>query len=88
MNPSVCFLGRNGVGKCTGVELRVHERPRAADDSLDVQPLTSKGIPGTCSIEVPVAFLPAFAAALVDLHQAYLRQQAGKSPRASRRRKQ
>jgi hypothetical protein len=42
------FLGRNGSGKCVGVNV-LH----TADNSIMLEPITSRGLIGRCFIEVP-----------------------------------
>ncbi len=50
------FVGRNGMGKCAGVELL----PCTHDVSKGViiSPLTSKGNVANCSIKIPFESLP------------------------------
>ena len=55
------FYGRNGLGKMTGLML---ER---AGDCIELSPITSKGIPGRASLQIPCTMIPAVIAELVRL---------------------
>ncbi len=46
------FLGRNGIGKCTGLQI-FH-----FDEFVELQPFTSKDILGRCHVRLPVAAIP------------------------------
>ncbi len=46
------FLGRNGYGKCSGVELF------KANDTISLVPLTSRGEPARCSVLIPIKAIP------------------------------
>lgn len=46
------FLGRNGYGKCSGIELfRINE-------TVSLVPLTSRGEPARCSTLIPIEAVP------------------------------
>lgn len=51
------FLGRNGTGKCSGVIVDVN--PSLSYDpknkTIEIIPITSKGLAGKCSIKIPKA---------------------------------
>lgn len=54
------FKGRNGVMKCSGVEVY-----RGGDlSTMWLSPLTSRGVVGRCYIEVPVEDIPALIKAI------------------------
>jgi hypothetical protein len=46
------FLGRNGIGKCTGLEIFQHE------DVVELQRITSKDGTGRCRLCIPTAAIP------------------------------
>ena len=52
------FFGRNGTGRCTGIEI-FHN-----DGVVSLQPITSKNQVGRCEITVPVSVLPGLTRAL------------------------
>lgn len=54
------FLGRNGLGRICGAEIL----PIAGQAALHIEPVTSKGVAGRCSIEIPVNHLHQFVSAL------------------------
>jgi hypothetical protein len=54
------FLGRNDYGRMCGVII-THFR---SNDVLHLEPITSRGIPGRCSMEIPVKQMEEFIAAL------------------------
>jgi hypothetical protein len=56
---TVQFLGRNGGFKCTGVSALA-----TSDDTLMIEPITSKGDVGRCFIEIPIENVSAFINAL------------------------
>jgi hypothetical protein len=57
-NDRLRFLGRNGTGRCTGIEV-FHN-----DGVVFLRPFTSKNEAGRCEIAVPVTALPQLAAVL------------------------
>ena len=62
------FTGRNGYGKCNGIDLL----PLDHNKSLMIAPLTSRGDVGRCDIEVPMENLPELIAKLQEIYQATL----------------
>jgi CBS domain-containing protein len=68
-NNNLVFVGRNGVGICTGVDLM--EAPYYDGDTrrtrIIVSPVTSRGTVGRCSIDIPVEDLRAVGQALLEL---------------------
>lgn len=60
---TVRFLGRNGVFKCTGVQLTATQ-----DDSIMIEPVNSKNEIGRALIEIPNQDLPAFIEGLRTTH--------------------
>jgi hypothetical protein len=59
------FLGRNGTGKCIGVELF---RASPESQTISIMPVTSKNETGRCKIIIPVAAVPEIIVALKSLH--------------------
>lgn len=57
------FLGRNGTGFCTGIEL-FHD-----DGVLSLQPITSKDLLARCEITMPMSALPRLIKALQQIHR-------------------
>lgn len=47
------FTGRNGLMKCSGIEIMP-----ISNDRVILSPLTSKGIVGRCDIFIPVEDIP------------------------------
>jgi len=57
------FLGRNGYGKCTGIELHKTSYNPEADGTKQggtvwFTPYTSKGQPARCEFSVPIEDIP------------------------------
>ena len=52
VNERLCFLGRNGYGKCTGLEISEFE------GIVEIRPITSKNEIGRSELCVPFAALP------------------------------
>jgi hypothetical protein len=59
-NLELSFLGRNGYAHMCGVSVIAFQSLRA----LHIEPITSRGLVGRCSIQIPVAQLDDFIAAL------------------------
>lgn len=55
------FLGRNGTGYCDGVAVYEHDWK----ECLNIAPITSKGVIGRCSIDIPVSCVPDVVLALM-----------------------
>ena len=53
---NVTFHGRNGTGKCRGVNLWLNEYTDREPDAatITIQPVTSKGNGANCSIDIPL----------------------------------
>lgn len=62
-NKTTTFLGRNGVFKASGIEL-THSVTVEGHSVIVIEPITSRGNPGRCNIEIPVEDLPALIAQL------------------------
>ena len=52
-NENVTFVGRNGQGKCSGLEILSSTSGDSNRPVKIVTPLTSKGMPAHCLIEIP-----------------------------------
>jgi hypothetical protein len=52
-NENVTFVGRNGQGKCSGLEILSSTSGDSNKPVKIVTPLTSKGMPAHCLIEIP-----------------------------------
>lgn len=59
------FVGRNGVGKCSGIE--VSKNPSL--EFVVLRPLTSKNVTGNCNIVIPIENVPAFIEALKAMNE-------------------
>jgi hypothetical protein len=57
------FEGRNGVGKCSGVELMQLQ----GEDIFHLSALTSKGVPARGDVEIPIADIPELIKVLNEL---------------------
>lgn len=57
------FIGRNGHGKCTGVELM----KLTTGPSVIISPITSRGETANCEIAVPVEDIPALIHHMQDI---------------------
>ena len=57
-NQRLDFLGRNGYGRCTGLQISNH------DGIVELQPVTSRDCPGRCHIDLPIAAVDAVIASL------------------------
>lgn len=55
--PQTHFLGRNGYFKCQGVGVELMA-PFKGQKIVDIVPITSRGEPGRCAIEVPIEDVP------------------------------
>jgi hypothetical protein len=58
----VDFMGRNGVGFQTGVNIM-----SSFDDKIKLEPITSQGNIGNCRLEIPIEDIPAFIAEIKKL---------------------
>lgn len=58
---TVYFMGRNGYFKASGVEIYAY------DEVVILQPTTSRGETGRCSIEIPIENVAAVMNALSEL---------------------
>lgn len=67
-SPLICFHGRSGTARCTGLELSVIERQAPGAGVINLQPFTSQGKLGNCHIEVPLDSIPRFLKALLALY--------------------
>jgi hypothetical protein len=83
-SPLVCFHGRSGTAKCTGLELSVIERQSPGAGVINLQPFTSQGKLGNCHVEVPLDSIPRFLKTLLDLYL-QTRPQAPRKPSRARR---
>jgi len=63
-NTTVNFQGRNGFFKCCGLELLEYDFKQC----VTIAPITSKGIPGNCNIQVPYESLPDLIEALQEIN--------------------
>ena len=61
-NDDLYFLGRNGYGKCSGLEIGI-----LTEDVVSIEPLTSRAVVGRARITIPVDKIPAVIEALRDL---------------------
>lgn len=57
------FLGRNGVGKCSGVEVYYSDW----DNTVTLSPYTSKGEIARCSITIPASEVKGLIEALKEV---------------------
>ena len=62
-NARLHFLGRNGIAKCTGLDVFHHE------GVVELQPYTSKGRVGRCRLCIPVAALRETIGILSAVHK-------------------
>ncbi len=53
------FIGRNGYFQCIGIEMH------GGSKIVTLQPTTSKGDTGRCSIEIPISEIPALIENLI-----------------------
>lgn len=61
------YLGRNGIGKCTGIEL-LDARPLYHE--VWISPINSKDNVARCQISVPVEDIPEIIKALQEMAKA------------------
>ena len=64
------FTGRNGMGKCHGVEIM-----SISSDCLMISPITSKGAIGRCDITIPVEAIGDVIASLTKVKNDILKTQ-------------
>ena len=69
------FLGRNGTGKCSGITVNVN--PSLSYDpnnkTIEIAPITSKGLTGKCYIKIPRANVQE----LIDTLYLFVLEQSG-----------
>jgi hypothetical protein len=66
------FLGRNGIGKCTGLDIFEFE------GVLELRPVTSKNQIGRAQLNLPVTAVPRLVKSLVRLHRRAAKQRSRK----------
>jgi hypothetical protein len=59
------FLGRNGPGQQSGIDIATYNQ----GSSVIVAPITSKGMVGRCSVEIPVESIPDVILALTKFQK-------------------
>ena len=62
-NKSIVFQGRNGVGKCSGVQISESYN----DNAIRIEPITSKGLIGNCWIEIDKGHITEIVRHLIPL---------------------
>jgi hypothetical protein len=65
------FLGRNGYGRCTGLEIVPNE------GLVDLRPFTSRDRPGRCLMQAPLAAIPQIVKILSGISQVPMRKWTG-----------
>lgn len=71
------FLGRNGTGQCTGLNLFTYPNPGDTSKehpSITISPITSKGLAGKCHIEVPIEEVPGLINTLQETIDKYSKE--------------
>ncbi len=67
------FLGRNGSFKCSGLSLGQFESPFEGERPfIEIRPITSKGQPGKCFIEVPISHMRELINALTEIETEWI----------------
>jgi hypothetical protein len=61
---SLCYKGRNGVGRCIGVEVMA-----STPDLILITPISSKHTSGACWLQVPVSSVKELIALLQEAHE-------------------
>jgi hypothetical protein len=59
---TVSFIGRNGLGKCKGIDVS-----KCHKDYLTLSPIRSIGGTGNCQIEIPLENIDDLVRALFDM---------------------
>jgi len=59
----LCFLGRNGIGLCTGLDVFEF------DGVVELRPITSKNQIGRAQLSLPLTAVPRFVKSLARIHR-------------------
>lgn len=67
-NKTVSYIGRNGFGKQTGIEIQSNQAANPIQ-VVTLSPINSKGNVARCMIDLPVDSIPAFVKELKRIYK-------------------